>query len=159
VMRRALRAQPSLGFSVRPARAGDRQRMLEVWERSVRATHEFLSDSDVIGLKPLVAAELQSDAIAWWVLEAADTVVGLLGFANDTVEALFIDPDHRGLGGGTLLVEHAQRLAHGSLAVDVNEQNETARRFYESLRFVVVDRSPTDSGGRPFPILHMKRMA
>jgi GNAT superfamily N-acetyltransferase len=45
VMRRVLPARPSSGLSVRPARAADRQRMLEVWERSGRAavshsTHE-----------------------------------------------------------------------------------------------------------------------
>jgi putative acetyltransferase len=158
VMRRRLSAQPSLGFGVRPARTADRQRMLEVWERSVRATHDFLTESDVIGLRPLVVAELEGDAVAWWVLEAAGMLAGFLGFANDAVEALFIDPDYRGRGGGTLLVDHAQRLAHGPLAVEVNEQNPAARRFYEALRFVVVGRSPTDSAGRPFPILHMKRM-
>jgi len=45
------------------------------------------------------------------------------------------------------------------LAVDVNEQNEAALGFYKALGFSVVARSPTDAGGRPFPILHMKRAA
>jgi putative acetyltransferase len=143
---------------IRTARADDRERLLEVWERSVRATHQFLEDTDVIALRPLVAEELASDAIAWWVLASpADEPLGFLGYANDTVEALFIDPDCRGKGGGRLLVEQAQRLSTGTLTVDVNEQNESALRFYEALGFAVVDRSPTDSAGRPFPILHMKR--
>lgn len=143
---------------VRLAREEDRDRLLEVWERSVRATHHFLAESDILALRPLVAQELASDAIAWWVLvSAAETPVGFLGFANDTIEALFIDPDHHGRGGGRLLVEHAQRLAAGALAVDVNEQNEDGLRFYEALGFTVVGRSPTDTGGRPFPLLHMKR--
>src|SRR5512143_48917 len=147
-------------MQVRPARAEDRERLLEVWERSVRATHHFLTESDVAALRPLVAEELASGAIDWWVLvSAAKRPIGFLGFTNDTIEALFIDPDHHGQGGGKLLVAQAQRLAAGALAVDVNEQNESGLRFYEARGFVVVGRSPTDTVGRPFPLLHMKRAA
>ncbi len=145
---------------VRPARVEDRERLLELWERSVRATHHFLEESDVQSLRPLVAEELASDAVDWWVLTSpAGTPIGFLGVAGDAIEALFIDPDRHGQGGGRLLVAHAQRLAGGALAVDVNEQNDGALRFYMSLGFSVVGRSPTDAGGRPFPLLHLKRAA
>ena len=143
---------------VRPARPEDRQRLLELWERAVRATHTFLADSDVVALRPLVAAELAGDTVDWWVLVAAtETPVGLLGYGRDTIEALFVDPDHLRQGGGKLLVAHAQSLAAGALSVDVNEQNESALRFYRALGFSVTGRSPTDGAGRPFPLLHMKR--
>jgi putative acetyltransferase len=149
-----------MDMRVRPARAEDRERLLELWERSVRATHHFLEDRDIVALRPLVAEELAGDAVGWWVLEpVGEAPVGFLGFAGDAIEGLFIDPDYRGQGGGKLLVAHAQHLAGGALAVDVNEQNEAARRFYEALGFSVVGRSPTDAGGRPFPILHMRRAA
>src|SRR5215217_7187420 len=149
-----------MDMHVRPARVEDRERLLELWERSVRATHHFLEDSDVVALRPLVAEELASDAVDWWVLvSATEALIGFLGFANDTIEALFIDPDHHGQGGGKYLVAHAQSLGAGALAVDVNEQNIAALRFYEALGFSVVRRSPVDAGGRPFPILHMKRAA
>jgi putative acetyltransferase len=149
-----------MDMHVRPARVEDRERLLELWERSVRATHHFLDDSDVVALRPLVAEELASDTVDWWVLvSATEALIGFLGFASDTIEALFVDPDHHGQGGGKFLVAHAQSLSAGALAVDVNEQNEAALRFYEALGFSVVGRSPTDAGGRPFPILHMKRAA
>jgi len=145
---------------VRPARVEDRGRLLELWERSVRATHHFLEDSDVVALRPLVAEELASDALDWWVLvSGAGTPIGFLGFANDKIEALFIDPDYHGQGGGKFLVAHAQSLGAGALAVDVNEQSGAALGFYEALGFSVVGRSPTDAGGRPLPTLHMKREA
>lgn len=145
---------------VRPAQAEDRTRLLELWERSVRATHHFLQDSDVIALRPLVAEALAGDALDWWVLLSSEgALIGFLGYATDTIEALFIDPARSRQGGGRFLVAHAQRLAGGALAVDVNEQNVAARQFYEALGFAVVGRSPTDSGGRPFPLLHMKRPA
>ena len=113
-----------------------------------------------VALRPLVAEELASDAVDWWVLvSATEALIGFLGFASDTIEALFIDPDHHGQGGGKFLVAHAQSLGAGALAVDVNEHNEAALGFYKALGFSVVGRSPTDAGGRPFPMLHMKRAA
>lgn len=145
---------------VRLARAEDREQLLELWERSVRATHHFLTAGDIDTLRPFVANELASDAIGWWVLASDDDEpIGFLGFANDAIEALFLDPDSRGKGGGRFLVAHAETLAASPLAVDVNEDNEEARRFYEALGFEVVGRSPVDAGGRPFPIIHMKRQA
>jgi putative acetyltransferase len=149
-----------MDMHVRLARADDREQLLRVWERSVRATHHFLDERDIVTLRPLVAEELASDAVEWWALvSTADLPVGFLGYANDTIEGLFIDPDYRGVGGGKLLVAHAQSLSGGTLAVDVNEQNDAALRFYESLGFSVMSRSPTDGAGRPFPILHMKRVS
>jgi putative acetyltransferase len=149
-----------MDMHVRPARVEDRDRLLELWERSVRATHHFLLDSDVVALRPLVAEELASGAVDWWVLvSATEALIGFLGFASDTIEALFIDPDYHGQGGGKFLVAHAQSLGAGALAVDVNEQNEAALGFYKALGFSVVARSPTDAAGRPFPILHMRRAA
>lgn len=53
---------------MRPARVEDRERLLELWEHSIRTTHHFLGDSDVVALRPLVAEELASDAVDWWVL-------------------------------------------------------------------------------------------
>jgi putative acetyltransferase len=146
---------------VRPAGVDDRQPLLELWERSVRATHHFLTEDDVVALRPHVAVALASDALDWWVLDGgAGTPIGFLGVAGDDVAALFVDPDHHGRGAGKLLVAHAQRLVGDrALTVDVNEQNGSARGFYESLGFAVVGRSPTDSDGRPFPIVHMRRAA
>jgi putative acetyltransferase len=146
---------------LRRARAEDREDLLGLWERSVRATHRFLAETDIVALRPLVARELASNAVEWWVLVSPGEVpLGFLGFVNATIEALFIDPEHHGRGAGKLLVAHAQTLAMGGvLAVDVNEQNEAALGFYSALGFSVVGRSPTDAGGRPFPILHMQRAA
>ena len=144
---------------VRRALAEDHRGLLNVWERSVRATHDFLDESDVVALKPYVADALASEAVDWWVLviSSSDDPIGFLGFASDTIEALFLDPDYHRQGGGSFLVEYAQGLSSGALAVDVNEQNVAGLRFYEALGFSVVGRSPIDAGGRPFPILHMRR--
>jgi len=148
-----------MNAQVRRARPDDRGPMLELWERSVRATHDFLEETDVATLRPLVAMELESDALEWWVLAMLedDIPIGFLAFANDTIEALFLAPERLGQGGGRRLVAHAESLASGPLAVDVNEENRSALGFYEALGFSVVSRSPLDSEGRPFPILHLRR--
>jgi putative acetyltransferase len=145
-------------MQVRLAEPQDRDALLALWERSVRATHEFLTEQDIVTLRPFVAEELAGDAVTWWVLgsETADTI-GFLGYSSDTIEALFVDPEYHRTGAGRFLVAHAQSLAAGALAVDVNEQNGSALRFYEALGFTVVSRSPTDGAGRPFPIAHMRR--
>jgi putative acetyltransferase len=158
--RRPSLSLPSTYQSMRVRRANpdDRAQLVHLWERAVRATHDFLTEADIAALRPLVAAELASDATVWWVLVSPhETPLGFLGLAGDTIEALFVDPDSHRRGGGSLLVAHAQSLASGPLLVDVNEQNESARRFYERLGFVVIGRSQHDGAGRPFPLLHMRR--
>ena len=145
---------------IRPARATDSDVLLALWERSVRATHDFLSEADIVALRPDVAQALDDEWLELWVLADGDDVpIGFMGLAGDDIAALFLGPAQRGRGGGRRLVAHAQGLRGGELTVDVNEQNPAARGFYEALGFVVVGRSPLDDGGRPFPILHMRRPA
>ena len=147
-------------MNVRRARDDEFGALVDLWERSVRATHRFLGEQDVLALRPLVAAGFASDGIEWWVAaDPLDAPVAFLGYSPGVIEGLFVDPPHRGHGAGTLLVAHAQLLAAGPLCVDVNEQNELARGFYEVLGFSVVGRSATDDAGRPYPILHMLRGA
>jgi putative acetyltransferase len=146
--------------SIRPARDTDHAALLDLWERSVRATHDFLTEADVAFFQPLVADGLRGDALELWVLaDAADAPLGFMGLAGDQIEALFLAPEASGRGGGRRLVAHAQALRGGALTLDVNEQNPAARAFYERLGFVVVGRSPLDGTGRSFPLLHMRRPA
>jgi putative acetyltransferase len=146
------------GSTIRPVRDSDRAFLVPIWERAVRATHHFLTVADIEHLRPLVAKELHDGSIDIWVLvNATDVPLGFIGIAAERIEALFLDPLVHGCGGGRRLVAHAQALRDGALAVDVNEQNETARAFYEHLGFRVVGRSDLDDAGRPFPLLHLRR--
>ena len=88
-----------------------------------------------------------------------DQPVGFMGLAGEDISALFLEPARRRDGDGSRLVAHAQALRGVPLTVDVNEQNHAAVDFYRTLGFVVVGRSPLDDGGRPFPLLHMRRQA
>ena len=146
--------------SIRLARAGDLDGLVALWERSVRATHRFLSEEDIVELRPQVRDALRHDELDLWVLaDADDTPMGFLGLAGNDISALFLDPAARNRGAGRRLIAHAQSLRERELTVDVNEQNPAAIGFYEALGFVVVARSPLDDEGRPFPLLHMRRVA
>lgn len=153
----AIADRPAL--TIREATPVDRELLPGIWLRSVRATHSFLTEEDIESLTPLVRDELVDGDLELWVLGTNDrTVVGFMGLTDAKVEALFLDPDHRRRGGGRQLIDHARRLK-GPLAVDVNEQNPEAVRFYEASGFVVIGRSALDDGGRPFPILQLQQPA
>jgi putative acetyltransferase len=145
-------------LQIRRARSTEIPGLITLWERSVRATHDFLTEDDIVALRPLVAAALDDDALELWVLTGPDDqLVGFMGLAGEDISALFLEPARRREGGGSRLVAHAQALRGGPLTVDVNEQNHAAVGFYRALGFAVVGRSPLDDGGRPFPLLHMRR--
>src|SRR6266567_3640745 len=143
---------------IREALDEDRDTLVGIWLRSVRATHTFLTEDDIQSLLPFVRDELgpESDLELWVLAGAEGAVIGFTGLSGTDVAALFLDPDHLRHGGGRLLIEHARRLK-GALTVDVDEQNPGAVRFYEATGFETVGRSPTDDAGRPFPILHMRQ--
>jgi len=142
------------GLIIREGRTADRDALVAIWLRSVRATHAFLTEEDIQKLLPLVREQVLP-ALEIWVLIRDDEPIGFAGLDGARLEALFLDPAHFRSGGGRLLVEHARRLK-GKLAVDVNQQQPEALRFYEALGFRVVGRSPVDSAGRPFPLVHLE---
>jgi putative acetyltransferase len=135
--------------------ANDRQRLVEIWEAAVRATHHFLGEDDIQFFKPLVRdAYLDSVKLACS-RDADGYIQGFIGTAEGTVEMLFVDPMRHGQGIGRELLRHA--IDHeGATAVDVNEQNPQAVGFYLRMGFEVASRSELDGSGKPFPILHLR---
>ena len=142
-------------YLIRSATPDDREPLLGLWLRSVRATHAFLSEADIEALVPAVR-DGALVALEVWVLQGEDgTPAGFMGLDGPKLDALFIDPDYAGKGGGSQLLAHARALK-GALTVDVNEQNPAALAFYRARGFVVTGRSETDGDGRPFPLLHLQ---
>jgi len=148
------------GVHIRPPQPAERSVLLALWERSVKATHGFLTEEDVAFYRPLTAEILAGDALELWVLtNESDAPIGFLGLAGHAIEALFLEPQYHRRGAGRRLAAHACALRGGALTVDVNEQNIAARAFYEALGFAVVRRSSFDDYGRPHALLHMRRDA
>ena len=146
-------------MNIRRAGPTDREVLLDIWLRSVRATHTFLSEDDIQSFYPLVRDYLASAESEFWVLcSDSGEIMGFMGLSGSKMESLFLAPEFHRCGGGRRLVRHAQEL-RGELTVDVNEQNPAACRFYEACGFVVEGRSELDSTGRRFPLLHMRLAA
>jgi len=129
--------------------------MLDVWENSVRATHDFITESDIEFFKPIIIEQAFPAVTLKCVKGEQGTILGFLGVHDAKVEMLFVLDDARGHGIGKLLLQYAMKSLHVN-SVDVNEQNPLAVGFYEHMGFKVVSRSPIDDMGKPFPILHMK---
>ena len=144
-------------MEIRRAAVEDHAILLNIWLRSVRATHTFLSEDDIQSMVPLVRDHALKELEVWVLVSDEGSIMGFMGLSGNKMEALFLAPDFIRRGGGRRLVQHAREL-RGALRVDVNEQNPEARMFYESLGFVVAGRSEVDSAGKPFPILHMREV-
>ena len=143
------------GLMIREGVPSDRDTLLDIWLRSVRATHAFLTEQDIRSLLPRVRDRALVDLELWVLCFENNSPIGFIGLAGSKVEALFLIPECRRLGGGRMLLNHARRLK-GPLTVDVNEQNPEAVRFYEACGFTVRGRSELDGEGRPFPLLHLR---
>jgi putative acetyltransferase len=146
-------------MTIRRASWADGDGLVEIWLRFVRATHAFLSEDDIQSLLPATRDYLTSDGPELWVLCTDNgALMGFMGLSGSDIEALFLAPAFHGRGHGRRLVCHAQEL-RGDLTVDINEQNDAARRFYAACGFVMEGRSAVDDAGRPFPLLHMRLAA
>lgn len=130
--------------------------LLAIWEASVRATHHFLSEADVSLLKPMVRSEAFPNLVLKAVRNEKGLILGFVGVAENSVEALFVSPDSFGLGIGKALMQYAETEL-GTIKVDVNEQNPNALEFYKRIGYEIAGRSPVDGQGRPFPILHLQK--
>ncbi len=95
------------------------------------------------------------EAPLWLAVDADDRAIGFMLLDGSSMEALFIDPAHRGAGVGRALVARALEL-HPALTTGVNEQNEQAAGFYERLGFVRTGRSERDGEGRAYPLIHLR---
>ena len=129
--------------------------LLGVWERSVRATHLFLSDGEVRSIREYVPQALLGAAHLLVAEDEAGAPAAFMGVEDGTLEMLFIDPEERGKGLGRRLLGLGIE-SYGVRRLAVNEQNPQAAGFYEHMGFEVFARSETDEQGNPYPILYMR---
>ena len=129
--------------------------LLGVWERSVRATHLFLSDGEVRSIREYVPQALLGAAHLLVAEDEAGAPAAFMGVEDGTLEMLFIDPEERGKGLGRRLLGLGIE-SYGVRRLAVNEQNPRAAGFYEHMGFEAYARSETDEQGNPYPILYMR---
>ena len=128
--------------------------LLELWEQSVRATHHFLNDTQILKIRQQIIDHNYFTHVQLFHVEHQQKILGFMGIAGTKLEMLFISPLAFRQGIGSQLLQHA--LALGVTEVDVNEQNPDATAFYLKHGFEIIRRSETDSEGNPYPILHLQ---
>jgi putative acetyltransferase len=144
-----------MSWTIRDADPGEHAVLVGIWRRAVEATHRFLGAAEIDDLEPRVRAELARAAVR--VAAGPDGPVGFLGGSTGEIAMLFVDPVVHGRGAGTALLDDAA-AHHPVLTLDVNEQNPAARDWYARRGFRETGRSETDEDGRPYPLLHLRRV-
>ncbi|MGG5210020.1 GNAT family N-acetyltransferase [Chryseobacterium sp. MIQD13] len=138
---------------IRLATAKDYSKVMEIWESSVKATHDFLSDKDFDYFKEAIPRDYLPNLEVYLISEDGKAA-GFASVAEGNLEMLFIHNDLRGKGYGKLLYEFMKQTT-GLTKVDVNEQNPQAIGFYEKLGFKKIGRSEKDGSGKDYPLIHM----
>lgn len=126
--------------------------LIEIWERSVRATHDFLTDDVINDIKSALIPDYFPNVDLYAIMDCGP-IIGFIGLPSDTIEMLFIDSNSMGKGYGTALIDFAKK--RGATRVDVNEHNVRALEFYKAKGFHIIARDEKDEAGRPYPILHL----
>lgn len=143
---------PFTEVQIESAAAADFDEITALWEASVRATHHFLSEDDILFFKPLIRYQYLFGVDVYCTRDEKGHILGFLGTSDERIEMLFILPRSQGRGLGKALLHYAVSVLHKKV-VDVNEQNEQAVGFYRQFGFTVTSRSETDSLGKPYPLL------
>jgi len=131
-----------------------RRQIIEVWEKSVLATHHFLSQDDFDDIKELVRS-IDFKTLQVYCLTDSAMIAGFIGVDAGKIEMLFLDPGYFGQGLGKALLTFAIGEL-GARELDVNEQNTKALEFYRRSGFVVFDRMDKDGQGKDYPLLKMR---
>lgn len=130
----------------------DYETLVGIWERSVHATHDFISEEVFEEIKSALIPDYFPEVDLYAIIDN-DSFAGFIGLSADRIEMLFIDSCSRGKGLGTSLMDFAKNK--GATRVDVNEQNQSALYFYKAKGFHMTGRDETDDAGRPYPVLHL----
>ncbi len=142
-------------LTIEPADSSVFERLVNIWEASVRDTHFFLTESDITELRPLLLDSYLPNLPVFMARDEMGATHGFIGVDENRIEMLFIDAASRGKGVGKQLLAYAIEKLHAN-EVDVNEQNPQGVGFYKHMGFVQTGRSEVDGQGKPFPLLHMR---
>ncbi|WP_347049143.1 GNAT family N-acetyltransferase [Flavobacterium olei] len=131
-----------------------RNDLITLWEKSVRATHNFLVAEDLLIYRQLLLDNYLKQ-VDLYCIHIEDEIAGFIGVDRENVEMLFVSPTHFSKGIGKALMTFAVDSLDCN-AVDVNEQNLGAVAFYLKLGFKPAGRTETDALGKPYPLIHMR---
>ncbi len=129
--------------------------LIEIWEDSVKATHLFLSSSEIKSIKKYVPQALLEVDHLLIIKDKKQKIIAFAGVDNQRLEMLFIKNSERGKGYGKQLLNHVIKKYQIN-ELTVNEQNPQVVAFYKNMGFNTYKRTEIDEQGNPYPLLYMK---
>ncbi|WP_051666538.1 GNAT family N-acetyltransferase [Pedobacter sp. R20-19] len=142
-----------IGNGIRKVKQMEHQQVLKLWEDSVRASHDFITETDIDDYRIMISNSLHNMQI--FCMEKADRMQGFIALTNYKIQLLFVHPEFYRQGIGKSLIDFAIKN-HQVWMVDVNAQNERAVSFYLSLGFEVYQKFPTDGAGKSYPVWSLR---
>ena len=131
------------------------EQLVELWEKSVKETHLFLSEDEIESIKMYVPQALKDINTLVIIENEINCPIAFMGVQDEKLEMLFILPKERGKGLGKKLLQYG--IENYSIKeLTVNEQNPLAKGFYEYMGFKVYKRTEYDEQGQPYPLLYMR---
>lgn len=118
-------------FSLRPAAGQDALPISEVY---LAAWGSALSDLPKVHSDEQVRTWIRDVVLPGstaWVAESNGEVAGFFSLDGESIEQMYVHPDHQNSGVGTALLEEARRLSPKRLQLHTFARNTGARRFYE----------------------------
>ena len=131
-----------------------KEEMIKVWEDSVRSSHHFLSEEDLMFYRSRIM-DTYFHTVELYVIRQT-YIVAFMGLSDEIVEMLFVAPSEKGKGHGSSLLDFALTKKH-IRKIDVNEQNSEAYQFYLRQGYKVVSRDSMDADGKTYPIIHLQK--
>lgn len=141
-------------MTIYDVKQSDYLELLDVWEQSVRATHDFLTEQDIQNIRKQIADNYFDSMTLKGFKDSNNRLLGFSGVSDRKLEMLFVLPSAQGKGIGYSLCRYSIDNLNVQY-VDVNEQNPKGLSFYKKVGFKIINRSHLDNEGRPFPILHL----
>ncbi|MDR0336795.1 MAG: GNAT family N-acetyltransferase [Planctomycetaceae bacterium] len=129
--------------------------IIEIWELSVKATHDFLLKEDFDYYRQMIKNKYLDNLQLYAVRNHVDKILGFMGVSENKIEMLFVHPKEMRKGIGNSLLDYAVNKLNIK-KVDVNEQNKDALQFYNKRGFAVYERTTKDNEGKNYPILKMQ---
>lgn len=129
--------------------------LIEIWEDSVKATHLFLSSSEIKSIKKYVSQALLEVDHLLIIKDKKQKIIAFAGVENQRLEMLFIKNSERGKCYGKQLLNHVIKKYQIN-ELTVNEQNPQAVAFYKHMGFNTYRKTEIDEQGNPYPLLYMK---
>lgn len=130
-------------------------KLVDIWEKSVNATHNFLTKDEINKIKKHVPFAINNVEHLIIAATEFDEPIGFMGINKNKLEMLFITPKETGKGVGKKLLQYGM-INYNLNKLTVNEQNQNAIGFYTHFGFKTYKRTDLDEEGNPYPLLYMK---